>query len=96
MATHSSIFAWRIPWIEELGRLCPWGHKESEMTEQLHFDTSHVFILLNVFSLLINITSHLLSHYIYCCPDTFIQILKHIEFLPCPRHLSMCFSYRNE
>ena len=29
-------------------------------------------------------------------PNTFIQILKHIEFLPCPRHLSMCFSYRNE
>ena len=21
MATHSSIFAWRIPWMEELGRL---------------------------------------------------------------------------
>ena len=21
MATHSSIFAWRIPWTEELGRL---------------------------------------------------------------------------
>ena len=37
MATHSSILAWRIPWIEELGRLCPWGRKESEMTEQLHF-----------------------------------------------------------
>ena len=51
MTTHSSILAWRIPWIEELGRLCPWGRKESEMTEQLHSDTSHVFILLNVFSL---------------------------------------------
>ena len=29
MATHSSIFAWRIPWTEES------GHKESDMTEQL-------------------------------------------------------------
>ena len=25
---HSSILAWRIPW-------GPWGHKESDMTEQL-------------------------------------------------------------
>ena len=25
MATHSSIIAWRIPWAEEPGRLCPWG-----------------------------------------------------------------------
>ena len=29
-ATHSSILAWRIPWT-----VCPWGHKESDMTEQL-------------------------------------------------------------
>ena len=27
MATDSSILAWRIPWIEELGRLRPWGLK---------------------------------------------------------------------
>ena len=25
MATHSSIFAWRILWTEEPGRLSPWG-----------------------------------------------------------------------
>ena len=25
MATHSSILAWRIPWIEEPGRLSPTG-----------------------------------------------------------------------
>ena len=36
MATHSSILAWGIPWIEELGGLySPWGHKESGTTEQL-------------------------------------------------------------
>ena len=36
MATHSSILAWRIPWIEEPGRLnSPWGPKESGMTERL-------------------------------------------------------------
>ena len=33
-ATHSSILAWRIPWT-----VYPWGHKESDMSEQisLHF-----------------------------------------------------------
>jgi len=35
MATHSSILAWKIPWTEEPGG--PRGHKESDMTEQLHF-----------------------------------------------------------
>ena len=38
IATHSSILAWKIPWTEEPGRYSPWGHKESDMTEQLtHF-----------------------------------------------------------
>ena len=35
MATHSSILAWRIPWTKELGEQSPWGHKESDTTEQL-------------------------------------------------------------
>ena len=33
MAIHSSILAWRIPWTEEPGGLCLWGHKELDMTE---------------------------------------------------------------
>ena len=38
MATHSSTLALKIPWTEELGAgYCPWGGKESGMTEQLHF-----------------------------------------------------------
>ena len=37
MATHSSILAWRIPWMEELGMLQSWGCKKSDTTEQLHF-----------------------------------------------------------
>ena len=37
MATHSSILAWKIPWTEEPGRYSPWGHKESDVTERLHF-----------------------------------------------------------
>ena len=37
MATHSNIFAWRIPWTEEPGGLQSTGHKESDTTEWLHF-----------------------------------------------------------
>ena len=37
MAIHSSTIAWKIPWTEEPGRLQSMGHKELEMTEQLHF-----------------------------------------------------------
>ena len=34
MATHSSTLALKIPWMEELGAgYCPWGRKESGMTE---------------------------------------------------------------
>ena len=29
MATHSSILAWRSPWVAEPGRLQSMGHKES-------------------------------------------------------------------
>ena len=35
MATHSSILAWRIPWIEEHGGLQLWGRKELDTNEQL-------------------------------------------------------------
>ena len=36
MATHSSILAWRIPWIEEPGGLYSlWGRYELDMTERL-------------------------------------------------------------
>ena len=37
MATHSSTLAWKIPWIEEPGRLQSMG---SDTTEQLHFHFS--------------------------------------------------------
>ena len=35
MATHSSIFAWKIPWTEEPSGLPSKGHKDSDTTEQL-------------------------------------------------------------
>ena len=34
MATHSSCFAWRIPWMEEPAGLQSTGHKEADTTEQ--------------------------------------------------------------
>ena len=37
MATHSSNFAWKIPWMEEPGRYSPWGLKESDTNERLYF-----------------------------------------------------------
>ena len=33
MATHSSILAWRIPWIEDLAGYSSWSRKELDMTE---------------------------------------------------------------
>ena len=33
MATHSSVLAWRIPWIEEPGMLQSMGPQESDTTE---------------------------------------------------------------
>ena len=41
MAAHSSILAWKIPWMEEPGRLQSMGHKESDTTERLHFTSLH-------------------------------------------------------
>ena len=40
MATHSSTLAWKIPWMEEPGRLQSMGSLRVGMTEQLHFHFS--------------------------------------------------------
>ena len=37
MATYSRTLAWKIPWMEELVGYSPWGHKELDTTEQLHW-----------------------------------------------------------
>ena len=45
MATHSYILTWRIPCTERsLAGYSPWGHKESDTTEQL----SHYIIVKTV------------------------------------------------
>ena len=40
MKSHSNILAWRIPWRRCLVGYSPWGHEESDRTEQLHFHFS--------------------------------------------------------
>ena len=40
MAPHSNTLAWKIPWMEEPGRLQSMGQEESDMTERLHFHFS--------------------------------------------------------
>ena len=40
MASHSSTFAWKIPWTEEPGGLQSMGSLESDTTERLHFPFS--------------------------------------------------------
>ena len=40
MTPHSSTFAWKIPWMEEPGRLHSMGSLESDTTERLHFHFS--------------------------------------------------------
>ena len=39
MALHSSTLAWKIPGMEEPGRLQSMGSVESDTTERLHFHT---------------------------------------------------------
>ena len=41
MATHSSILAWRIPWIEEPGSCSPWDRTESDTTEATEHTHTH-------------------------------------------------------
>ena len=40
MALHSSTLAWKIPWMEEPGRLQSMGSRKSDTTERLHFHFS--------------------------------------------------------
>ena len=46
MATHSSILAWRIPWIEESGGYRPWGCKRVEYVFS-YSQTMKLILLIN-------------------------------------------------
>ena len=55
MATYSSILAWRIPQMEEPGKLySPRGFKESDTTEPIHFTSFQFALLFFLDSLCIN------------------------------------------
>ena len=41
MATHFSIFAWKISWAEEPRGYSSWGHKKSDMTEHTAYNLDH-------------------------------------------------------
>ena len=44
MAPHYSTLAWKIPWRRSLVGCSPWGRKELDMAEWLHFHFSLLFI----------------------------------------------------
>ena len=43
MATHSSILAWKIPWMEETGGLQSMASPSQDTTERLHFHLNIVW-----------------------------------------------------
>ena len=49
MATHTSIFAWRILWTEELVDDSPWSGKESDVTERRGTHTYMVYSEKSIF-----------------------------------------------
>ena len=64
MATHSSILAWRIPRMEELGGLHSIGHKGSDTTERLHFHFTFTLSILMYENLSRDLT-HQISNFQY-------------------------------
>ena len=44
MATYSSIFAWRIPWTEEPGKLQSMGHKRLDIPQWLSYSYANMLI----------------------------------------------------
>jgi len=63
MATHSSILAWRIPWMEELGGLQSTGRKESDTTERLHFYFAYLSFLMQCVSKTVSFFYDCLQHW---------------------------------
>ena len=99
MAIHSSILAWRIPWTE--AGYDPWGHKESDMIEQLtlsllfHNDCHCIdyfwHFCLAVFYFLANVFAILLA--LLSSVDSYIPLIWQVHFKryslrdPLPDHL---------
>ena len=82
MATHSSVLAWRIPWMRSLAGCSPWSHKEldtTEPTEHIHNNNdtynSDILYLSNPFpvigfkneQVLSSVSADFQTIYIYLC-----------------------------
>ena len=51
MTTHSSIFAWRIPWTEELGGATAHGVEKSQIQLRMHVVTVSYLLQYDPYSL---------------------------------------------
>ena len=91
MATHSSIFAWKIPWTEEPGSYSLWSRKEVDRTEV----TQHAGILREGEKVLIHSSGTVvvwlsygpLEHKSLCCSPGHVShsgICAPFFFLPYP------------
>ena len=55
MATHSSILAWKVPWMKKPGRLQSMGHKELDTTKRLHFTlVANILVLALISAILLD------------------------------------------
>ena len=54
MVTHSSTLAWKTPWTEETGGLCPGGRRESDTPERLQLQFFQLHLVGKVSSTLMN------------------------------------------
>ena len=59
MATHSTILAWEIPWIQEAGRLLSMGSQELDLT--LRLNRHQHYIVTNIYW---NVNVHKISEYV--------------------------------
>ena len=54
VAPHSSTLAWKTPWTEETGGLCPGGRRESDTPERLQLQFFQLHLVGKVSSTLMN------------------------------------------
>ena len=86
METHSSTLAWKIPWMEDPGRLQSMGsQRASDMTERLHF-LSFLSFKIDWFDLLAiqGTLKSLLQHH-----GSKASVLQHSAFMVQLSHLYM-------
>ena len=91
MATHSSILAWRIPWMEETGRLqsmalqragCDWAHMHTQRCSSI----LHI-IVYTCQCYLLNLPHPLLP---LLCPQLY-SLLLHLHSFPANRLIGTVF-----